>query len=217
MTRNVLIAGAGPGVSGSLARLYATEGGRVALLGAEEQVLADLRADVEAAGAEALTAVVDLTDDAATRAAVTRLAEQVGHLDVVHFNPSAYREKDPLSLTPDELLDDVRLGVGALLTVVQAARPFMGPGGRVSATGSMAADTPWHGAASLGVQKAGLQNLVRSLDRTLAGDGIRAVSVTVRGLLAKEGPFAPDNVAAALRAAIDQDEGSWQAEVPYSG
>lgn len=217
MTRNVLIAGAGPGVSGSLARLYATEGGRVALLGAEEQVLAALRADVEAAGAEALTAVVDLTDDAATRAAVTRLAEQVGHLDVVHFNPSAYREKDPLNLTPDELLDDVRLGVGALLTVVQAARPFMGPGGRVSATGSMAADTPWHGAASLGVQKAGLQNLVRSLDRTLAGDGIRAVSVTVRGLLAKEGPFAPDNVAAALRAAIDQDEDSWQAEVPYSG
>ncbi|MBU2697231.1 SDR family oxidoreductase [Pimelobacter sp. 30-1] len=217
MTRNVLIAGAGPGVSGSLARLYAAEGGRVALLGADEQVLADLRADVEAAGAEALTAVVDLTDDAATRAAVTRLAEQVGHLDVVHFNPSAYREKDPLSLTPDELLDDVRLGVGALLTVVQAARPFMGPGGRVSATGSMAADTPWHGAASLGVQKAGLQNLVRSLDRTLAGDGIRAVSVTVRGLLAKEGPFAPDNVAAALRAAIDQDEDSWQAEVPYSG
>ncbi|UUW88198.1 SDR family oxidoreductase [Pimelobacter simplex] len=217
MTRNVLIAGAGPGVSGSLARLYAADGGQVALLGAEEQVLAALRADVEAAGAEALTAVVDLTDDAATRAAVTRLAEQVGHLDVVHFNPSAYREKDPLSLTPDELLDDVRLGVGALLTVVQAARPFMGPGGRVSATGSMAADTPWHGAASLGVQKAGLQNLVRSLDRTLAGDGIRAVSVTVRGLLAKEGPFAPDNVAAALRAAIDQDEDSWQAEVPYSG
>ena len=115
MTRNVLIAGAGPGVSGSLARLYAADGGTLCLLGAEEGVLADLRADVEAAGAVALTAVVDLTDDAATRTAVTRLAEQAGHLDVVHFNPSAYREKDPLSLTPDELLEDVRLGVGGLL------------------------------------------------------------------------------------------------------
>ncbi|AIY17616.1 SDR family NAD(P)-dependent oxidoreductase [Pimelobacter simplex] len=217
MTRNVLIAGAGPGVSGSLARLYAAEGGRVGLLGADADVLAALRADVEGAGAEALTTVADLTDDGATRSAVTRMAEQLGHVDVVHFNPSAYREKDPLSLTPDELLDDVRLGVGALLSVVQAARPFMGPGGRVTATGSMAADSPWHGAASLGVQKAGLQNLVRSLDRTLADDGIRAVSVTVRGTLAKEGPFAPDNVAVALRAAIDQDETDWQAEVPYTG
>lgn len=217
MTRNVLIAGAGPGVSGSLARLYAAEGGRVGLLGADAEVLAALRTDVEGAGAEALTTVADLNDDGATRSAVTRMAEQLGHVDVVHFNPSAYREKDPLSLTPDELLDDVRLGVGALLSVVQAARPFMGPGGRVTATGSMAADSPWHGAASLGVQKAGLQNLVRSLDRTLADDGIRAVSVTVRGTLAKEGPFAPDNVAAALRAAIDQDEADWQAEVPYTG
>ncbi|TNM39591.1 SDR family oxidoreductase [Nocardioides albidus] len=217
MTRNVLIAGAGPGVSGSLARLYAAEGGSVGLLGTEEDVLARLRAEVEAAGALAGSTVVDLTDDTATRSAVTRMAEHVGHLDVVHFNPSAYREKDPLSLTPDELLADVHLGVGALLSVLQAARPFMGPGGRVTVTGSMAADSPWAGAASLGVQKAGLQNLVRSIDVTLKDDGIRAVSVTVRGLLKKEGPFAPDNVARALRAAIDQDEADWSSEIPYTG
>ncbi|GAA3543066.1 SDR family oxidoreductase [Nocardioides daeguensis] len=217
MTRNVLIAGAGPGVSGSLARLYAAEGGSVGLLGADEDVLTQLRSDLEAAGAVAGSAVVDLTDDAATRHAVTRMGEQRGHLDVVHFNPSAYREKDPLSLTPDELLEDVRLGVGALLSVVQAARPFMGPGGRITVTGSMAADSPWFGAASLGVQKAGVQNLVHSIDAALAGDGIRAVSVTVRGLLKKDGPFAPDNVARALRAAIEQDEADWRAEIPYTG
>lgn len=217
MTRNVLIAGAGPGVSGSLARLYAAEGDRVGLLGADNDVLTALAREVEAAGAVVDTAIVDLTDDAATRVAVTRMGTEVGRFDVVHFNPSAYREKDPLALTVDELLSDVRLGVGALLTLVQAARPFMGPGGRISVTGSMAADTPWFGAASLGVQKAGVQNLVRSIDAALKDDGIRAVSVTVRGLLAKEGTFTPDNVAKALRAAIDQDESDWQAELPYSG
>ncbi|TWG99264.1 NADP-dependent 3-hydroxy acid dehydrogenase YdfG [Nocardioides sp. J9] len=217
MTRNVLIAGAGPGVSGSLARLYAAEGAAVGLLGADPGVLATLADEVTAAGGSADKALVDLTDEIATRAAVTRMAEKLGKVDVLHFNPSAYREKDPLSLSPDELLEDVRLGVGALLTVLQAARPFMGPGGRVTATGSMAADKPWFGAASLGVQKAGLQNLVRSIDAALAGDGIRAVSVTVRGLLSTEGPFAPDNVARALRAALDQDESGWQAEVAYEG
>lgn len=217
MTRNVLIAGAGPGVSGSLARLYAAEGATLALLGADEEVLATLAAEVAVAGGVAETAVVDLTDEAATRSVVTRLAEKLGHVDVLHFNPSAYREKDPLSLSVDELLADVRLGVGGLLPLLQAARPFMGPGGRVSATGSMAADSPWFGAASLGVQKAGLQNLVRSIDATVKGDGIRAVSVTVRGMLAKEGPFAPDNVAKALRAAVDQDEASWQTEIAYVG
>lgn len=217
MTRNVLIAGAGPGVSGSLARLYAGEGAQVGLLGADPALLSTLSTEVEAAGGTPESAIVDLTDDVATRSAVTRMAEKLGRLDVVHFNPSAYREKDPLSLSPDELLEDVRLGVGALLTVVQAARPFMGPGSRISVTGSMAADKPWFGAASLGVQKAGVQNLVRSIDAALEGDGIRAVSVTVRGLLVSEGPFAPDNVARALRAAVEQDEADWRAEVPYEG
>ncbi len=116
-----------------------------------------------------------------------------------------------------ELLDDVALGVGALLTAVQAARPFMSAGGRVTVTGSMAADKPWNRAASLGVQKAGVRNLVRSLDTTLAPDGIRVVSVTVRGTLSREGAFTPDNVADAIWSAAHQDEADWQAEVPYSG
>ncbi|MDN5744506.1 MAG: SDR family oxidoreductase [Nocardioidaceae bacterium] len=217
MTRNVLIAGAGPGVSGSLARRYAAEGASLGLLGVDEDVLAALGADLESVGAVVRSAVVDLTDAATTTEAIRRLAEPVGHLDVVHFNPSAYREKDPLSLLPDELLEDVRLGVGALLTVVQAAHPFLRSGSRITVTGSMAADQPWHGAASLGVQKAGVQNLVRSIDATMKDDGIRAVSVTVRGLLAQQGPFAPDNVASALRAVIDQSEAEWRTEIPYTG
>lgn len=217
MTRNVIIAGAGPGVSGSLARLYAAEGCRIGLIGVEEDVLTELGAEVARAGGVAEVAVVDLTDDTAARAAVTGMAEKLGALDVVHFNPSAYREKNPLTLKPDELLEDVRLGVGALLTVVQAARPFLSAGGRITVTGSMAADRPWAGAASLGVQKAGLRNLVHSLDTTLRDDGIRAVSLTVRGTLAREGAFTPDRVAAALRAAIDQDEAGWQSELAYEG
>jgi hypothetical protein len=81
----------------------------------------------------------------------------------------------------------------------------------------MAADQPWHEAASLGVQKAGLRNLVRSLDATLAPDGIRAVSVTVRGSLGKGTPFDADYVADALWAAAHQPEASWRSEVPFTG
>ena len=145
------------------------------------------------------------------------MAEIAGRIDVLHFNPSAFREKDPLELTVDELLEDVALGVGALLTGVQAARPFLSAGGRVTVTGSMAADQPWNRAASLGVQKAGVRNLVRSLDTTLEPDGIRAVSVTVRGTLGREGAFTPDRVAEAIWAAAHQDEADWRSEVPYAG
>lgn len=213
----IMVVGAGPGVSGSVARRFAREGYDVALVGIDEGVLGELADGLRSLGATVEWAVADLTDAEAAGAEITRLGEQFGRVDVLHFNPSAFREKDPLSLTVPELLEDVALGVGALLTTVQAARPFMSSGGRVTVTGSMAADKPWHKAASLGVQKAGVRNLVHSLDTTLEPDGIRAVSVTVRGTLAKEGPFTPDRVAEALWSAAHQDGSGWRTEVPYEG
>ena len=213
----VVVVGAGPGVSGSVARRFAREGYDVALLGIDEEQLLTLAGELGELGATVGHAVADLTDTEAATAAVRRFGEHTGRIDVLHFNPSAFRERDLLELTVPELLEDVALGVGGLLTAVQAARPFMSAGGRITATGSMAADEPWHRAATLGVQKAGLRNLVHSLDAALVGDGIRAVSVTVRGTLAREGAFTPDRVAEAVWAAATQDEGTWRSEVPYAG
>src|SRR6476661_5602774 len=148
----IVVVGAGPGVSGSVARRFADEGYDVGLLGQDQQVLDQLVTDLGARGATVGHACVDVTDEQAARDAVRRFGEHTGHIDVLHFNPSAYREKDPLELSVSELLQDVTLGVGALLTTLQAAHPFMGPGGRVTVTGSMAADEPSHHAASLGIQ-----------------------------------------------------------------
>jgi NADP-dependent 3-hydroxy acid dehydrogenase YdfG len=218
MSRPVLVVvGAGPGVSGSVARRFARDGHDVGLVGIDEQQLGDLAGELEGLGAEVGHAVADITDADAATAAVRGLGERFGRIDVLHFNPSAYREKDPLQLSVPELLHDVTLGVAALLPALQAARPFMSEGGRVTATGSMAADRPDRRAASLGVQKAGLQNLVRSIDATLEPDGIRAVSVTVRGTLSGEGAFTPDRVAEAIHSAARQDPDHWRAELPYTG
>lgn len=216
-TGAALVAGAGPGISGHLARLLAAEGRDLALLGADPDVLGSLAEELRTAGVEVVVAEVDLTDDAATRAAVDRTAGQVGPLALVHVNPSAWRGADPLELTPAELLADVALGVGALLSVVQAAHPHLAAAARVSVTGSMAADEPSYDAASLGVQKAGVRNLVRSLDARLAEEGRRAVSLTVRGALADEGPFSHAAVARAVRDAVDQPAERWRAELPYDG
>ena len=213
----IVVVGAGPGVSGSVARRFAREGYGVGLLGIDQSELDGLAETLRDGGVDVDTAVVDITDVEPCTAAIAELGEYFGRIDVLHFNPSAFRQKDPLHLTVRELLEDVALGVGALLTAVQAARPFMGVGGRVTVTGSMAADKPWNEAASLGVQKAGVRNLVRSLDTTLEPDGIRAVSVTVRGTLSREGVFTPDRVAEAIHAAASQDEADWRTEVPYEG
>lgn len=213
----LVVVGAGPGIGAALARSCARDGYDVGLVGRHPDVLDALAAALRATGVDAVGVVADITDVEAGRAAVTTLGERWGRIDHLHFNPSVFRQVDPLHLTVPDLLEDVALGVGGLLTAVQAARPYLGPGARVTATGSMAADEPWHEAASLGVQKAGLRNLVRSLDASLAPDGVRAVSVTVRGTLAAQGPFSPERVAEAIRAAAGQGEEEWRAEAPYDG
>jgi len=215
--RVVVVVGAGPGVSGSVARLLAREGYAVGLVGVDAGVLQELTAELRQSGAVVESAVADVTDAPAATEAIAGLAERLGRVDLLHFNPSAYRGKHALELTADELLADIAVGVGALLTAVQAARPYMGSGARVTVTGSMAADQPSPEAASLGVQKAGVRNLVQSLDATLAPDGIRATTVTVRGALSTTGPFTHERVAEALIAASRQRESDWLVEVPYEG
>lgn len=210
--------GAGPGVGGAVARRFAQEGYAVGLVGRTLPPLEALGTQLQESGTLVGWAQADVTDAPALRAAVIRLCEHGGRIDVLHFNPSAYRPKDPLTLTSDELLADLALGAGGLLTAVQAARPYLRRGGRVTATGSVAADRPSPAAASLGAQKAALRNLVHSLDRSLQPHGIRAVSVTVDGVLEREdltSPLHPRQVAEAIFAAAQQPEVDWRSEVRH--
>lgn len=213
----IVVVGAGPGLGTAVARRYGAAGYDVALISLDLDQVEELGRALQGEGVTCGWSALDVTDHDACTRAVRRFGEHSGRIDVLHFNPSAFRQKNPLTLTPDELLEDVRLGVASLLTALQAARPHMSAGGRVTATGSMAADEPWHEAASLGVQKAGLRNLVRSIDATLAPDGVRATTVTVNGTLAPGTDFSPDLVADALYRAAHQPEDTWQVEVSYDG
>jgi len=216
-TKVLVVVGAGRGVGASVARRFGREGYDVALTARSPEPLAALGAELQEAGVTAGWTPVDIADAENLTQAVERFAQHAGRIDVLHFNPSVFRPLDPLALTAQQLLADVNVGTAALLTAVQAARPAMRAGARIIATGSMAADHPSHQACSLGVQKAALRNLVRSIDQTLAPDGIRAASVTVNGTLAPDGPFSPDRVADAIYEMVVTPDERWQDEVAYDG
>lgn len=218
MTGQIIVVGAGPGVGAAVARRFAQDGVAVGLIGQEGAALDELGRSLQAEGVRTGWTGADLRDPETVRAAVVRLAEETRRVDVLHFNPSWWRQKDLLELTVEEITDDIAFGVGALLVAVQAARPYLVPGSRITATGSMAADQPQPDAATLGLQKAGVRNLVHSLDAALKPDGIRAVSVTVWGALKHDdpsSPFHPTAVAEAIHAAAHQHESDWRSEVPH--
>jgi len=212
-----VVLGAGPGLGLSAARRFARGGYAVTLVGQSVEQMEPLAQALRDEGFDAEADAVDLTDADDVTRLITGIGERHGRIDVLHFNPCAFRQVDALHLTTAQLFEDLAVGVAPVLPAVQAAKPFMPAGARVLVTGSQAADTPWHEAPSLGMQKAAVRNLVTSLDATLAPDGIRAVAVQVNGVLAKEGPFSPPQVAEALYAATVRPDDGWTAQVPYDG
>ncbi len=213
----ILVLGAGPGLGLAVARRFAREGYAAVLATRRAEQAQPLVSALEDEGHRAEGVGVDLLEPDGVARVVRGVGEQHGRIDVLHFNPSTWREKDPLDLTVPELLEDVTLGAGALLPAVQAARPFLRPGARILATGSVAADKPSYRAASLGVQKAAVRNLVASLDAALAAHGVRAVTVQVNGVLGKQGAFAPPVIADAMWQAVTRSEEAWSPLVPYDG
>ena len=212
-----VVLGAGPGLGLATARRFADSGHAVVLVGQTAEQMEPLAAGLRETGATAEGAGADLTDPAAVTSLIEGIIERHGRIDVLHFNPSAWREVDVLHLTVAELFEDLALGVAPLLPAVQAAVVAMAPGSRVLVTGSIASEEPNPAAPSLGVQKAAVRNLVTSLDATLSEQGIRAVAVQINGSLAKEGPFAPAAVSAALHAATQRPDSEWTAHVAYDG
>jgi NADP-dependent 3-hydroxy acid dehydrogenase YdfG len=213
----IVVVGAGPGVGAAVCRRFSSAGYDVGLVARSAPRLESLRSELGATGADVLAVPVDITDAAAFHAGLTELGERHGGIDHLHFNPSVTRMADPLVLTAADLLTDVGLGAASLLTALQAARPFMSAGARITATGSVSADQPWMEATSVGVQKAALRNLVAAIDARLRGDGIRAVVLSVRGLIQPGTEFDPNRIADAVFEASRQPADAWRTELPFPG
>lgn len=211
----LLVLGAGPGTGAAVARRFGREGYAVGLVARDADRLSRLGEQLASEGVDVRWAAADIADPPALEEAVRTLG--AGGIDVLHFNPSVYREKGPLELTAEELLADVHVGAAALLTAVQAARPWLREHARIVATGSIAADRPSARAPGLGVQKAALRSLVASLDRALAPSGVRAVLVQVNGLITEDGSCPPALVAESVLEAVRRPEGSWSALVGVGG
>lgn len=219
--KHALIVGTGPGLSASLARLFAAEGLKVSLAARRADGLADLCAET---GATAHTCDVSKREDVAA----LFQALDGDAPDVVVFNPSA-RERGPLIDIDPVNVEQVLLisAYGGFLVAQEAAKRMQPQGhGAILFTGASASVKGYPNSSSFAMGKFALRGLAQSLARELHPKGIHIGHFVIDGGIRSttrsermdpadnpDSMLDPDDIARSYLALLRQDRSSWAWEV----
>ncbi|MFC5217645.1 MULTISPECIES: SDR family oxidoreductase [Streptomyces] len=118
--RTAVVTGAASGIGEAVAVLLAERGARVALLARREQRLEEVAAKITAGGGSALAVVADVTDDASVAAAVARIHEAYGPVDLVVNNAGVMLGNPVEAGRLDEWQRMIDTNVTGVLRVIRA-------------------------------------------------------------------------------------------------
>jgi NAD(P)-dependent dehydrogenase (short-subunit alcohol dehydrogenase family) len=217
-----LIVGAGPGLSGSLARLLAKEGFRVALAARDPGKLAALAQETGA-----LAIRCDATRAGEVEAAFAALESKWGVPDLVVYN-AAYRVRGPLvGLDPAEVERTLAVSAfgGFLVGQAAAKRMLARASGAVFFTGASASVKGYAESAPFAMGKFALRGLAQSMARELAPKGIHVAHFVIDGAIrsgandpraagrGEDALLAPDEIAKSYLAVYRQQRSAWSWEL----
>jgi NAD(P)-dependent dehydrogenase (short-subunit alcohol dehydrogenase family) len=193
----LLLVGIGPGLGLSLARRWAREGYRLALVGEDDAFLDRTVAALEGEGVSARAFAAHTGNPEVFREALADVKGLLGHPETLIFNASVSHEAPVSRLLPAAFEADLRANAEGFLLAIQAVLPAMRVAGHGSIllTGGGSALNPTATGASLGVGKAAQRSLLLSLAKELEGSGIRAATLTIRGFIQRGTDFDPDLLA----------------------
>lgn len=221
MSQNVLIVGAGAGISASLARLLTQNGYRVALAARNIDKLADLG---QQTGAELIAADASLPGDVTTL--FERFEATVGQPDIVIYNASARARGALVELDPDAVKTALNVSAyGGFLVGQAAARAMLkhANGGIILFTGASASVKGYAKSAPFAMGKFALRGLAQSMARELQPQGVHVCHVVIDGGVRNPGRtedpdrpdsmLDPDSIAETYLQLIRQPRDAWSTEV----
>jgi NAD(P)-dependent dehydrogenase (short-subunit alcohol dehydrogenase family) len=179
--RVCVVTGAGPGTGAALARRFAADGYRVALLARDAARLGRLAAEISGSA----PFPVDVADLAAMRRALDDVRKTLGAPQVLLHNAVAGGFGDFETVTPEALEHRFRVNVTSLLVLAQELAPAMVEAGRgaIVVTGNTSA---WRGKAAFAgfaPTKAAQRILAESLARSLGPKGVHVAYVVIDAVI----------------------------------
>ena len=174
----VLVTGAASGIGRACALRFADEGASVFAADVQAAALDATAKDARELGAACETAILDVTDEDAVRAAVAKCIARFGHLDVLCNVAGILRfdHTHELSLADWSLVLGVNL-TGTFLLCREAIPHLLATRGNIVNMASTAGMTghPW--SAAYAASKGGVLAFTRSLAVEYAGQGVRANAI----------------------------------------
>ena len=212
-----IVIGAGPGIGSSVAQRFAREGLPVCVLARSPLTVDTALAALDDIPAETLGLTVDVTDEAALRAALDEAVDRFGVPEVLVYNAALIQSDVLGELTARQQLDAWAVNVVGAISAIAHLGPAMTDVGEgtILITGGMPEPIPEVTSLSLG--KAGVRALTELLARAYEPAGVHVATVTVAGAVAPGTAFDPDEIAEEYWKLHAQRAGAWEREVLYSG
>jgi short-subunit dehydrogenase len=193
----LVIVGAGSGVSAGIARKFGSNGFRVVLLSRTETSLQRSLEDLRQVHIESYGITADASDPDSIKAAFTQIENLYGITDVLVYNTAHIAPGDALSLTEQQLINDLKVNTVGALTSAQQVIPDMveRKQGTLFFTGGGIALNPNPLYASLSIGKAAVRSLALSLAETLEPHGIYVGQVLIADHVQQGTFYDPDRIA----------------------
>jgi 3-oxoacyl-[acyl-carrier protein] reductase len=167
----VLVTGGSRGIGRAIVELFAAEGADVTFFfRADDAAAREVEAAAALAGQRVKAEQVDVRDASACAAAVERVAERGGRLDVAVNNSGIVRDGLLGMLSESDVGDVLNTNVGGVFNVLRAVVPHMVSqrGGKIINISSVAADKGGRGQTNYAASKGAINALTRALAVELA-------------------------------------------------
>ena len=190
--RTVLVTGASSGIGWRFGKILAASGAKVVLGARRIDRLGELKAEIEAAGGQALAVAMDVADEGSVVAAFDAAEAAFGAVDSVVANAGLNAGAGALKLAVEDFDAVMAVNVrGAFLTAREGARrmiandaPTRGHG-RIVVISSITREHVFGGLAAYAASKAAVTQMSRVLARDWARKGVN-VNVLAPGYMATE-------------------------------
>jgi len=177
--KTALVTGAGGGIGSAIGRRLAAEGAHVFICDVNEAAAKEVADALVGEGFSAEPLVFDLLDPEGSQAAVQRIIDARGRLDVLVNNAGVNRRGDLLSLTENDWDLSFAVNIDSLFHLCRAVLPHMieAGGGAIVNTASQWGLYPAPGHLAYNVSKAAVVAFTKNLARDYAPDNIRVNAV----------------------------------------